>query len=176
MCLLCKPEAVSDHHTLDDSQLHSNDCKLISAADIWRARLSSPPLLQAAAALRRLDSAGSSDSSTSGAAGAASTGRGGGSPVMDPRDVQAVAAAMLLLREGENPGADPSTARGEVWGPHAGPAVGQTGSDLSSIYSQVGALRIWAVFCGACFVLHSNQLEGGSAVCARPRQQQCVAC
>ena len=69
---------------------------------------------------------------------------------MDPRDVQAVAAAMLLLREGEDPGADPSTARGEVWGPHAGPAVAQPGSDLSSIYSQVGALRSWAGFCDAC--------------------------
>ena len=63
--------------------------------------------------------------------------------------MQAVAAAMLLLREGD-PGADPITAHGEVWGPHAGPAVAQAGSDLSSIYSQVGALRIWAVFQDAC--------------------------
>ena len=101
-------------------------------------------MLQAAAALRRLDSAGSSDSSTAGAAGAASPGRGSGSPVMDPREMRAVAAAMQLLREGEHPGADFSTASGEVWGPHAGPAVARTGSDLSSIYSQVGALRIWA--------------------------------
>ena len=108
------------------------------------------PLLQAAAALRRLDSAGSFDSSTSGAAGAACTGRGSGSPVIDPKDVQAVAAAMLLLREGEAPGPDPSTARTEVWGPHAGPAVAQTGSDLSSIYSQVGALPVGAVFRDAC--------------------------